>query len=264
VVAAPLTPGAEREEAPARPGVIAHRGVVREAPENTRPAIAKAIELGCALAEIDLRYTSDGEIVLMHDPTVDRTTDGQGRVADKTLAEIRALDAGAHAGPEFRGTRVPTLREAVEQARGHIGLYLDLKEADPRPVVRLIEELGARPLVFYRPYSHLAVSQILAASPQSRLLVDLGDWLRAPGLIETLRHAFPTAALSSDWPNWTPEALAEARAQGMPTFVNVLGTHDTPENLRRAVAQGFDYIQTDHARELLATLRDQIPSAARE
>src|SRR5262245_2748131 len=59
-----------------RPGIIAHRGVALEAPENTLPAVQKAIELGCAMAEIDLRYTSDGEVILMHDGTLGRTTDG--------------------------------------------------------------------------------------------------------------------------------------------------------------------------------------------
>jgi glycerophosphoryl diester phosphodiesterase len=243
--------------ASARPGAIAHRGVALEAPENTLPAIAKAIELGCALAEIDLRYTADGEVVLVHDETVDRTTDGTGRVAEKTLAELRALDAGAQQGQAFRGTRIPTLREAVEGARGRIQLYLDLKEADPRPVVRLIEQLGARSMVFYRPYTYVALQQILAEAPSSRVLLDLGDWLQAPWLLERLRHHFPTGALSSDWRNWEPRAVAEARRLGIPTFVNVLGSSDTSENLRAAVALGFDYIQTDHPRQLLEILGDR-------
>ncbi len=240
-----------------RPGVIAHRGVALEAPENTLPAIAKAIDLGCALAEIDMRYTSDGEVVLVHDATVDRTTDGSGRVADKTLAELRALDAGASRGPEFRGTRIPTLREAVELARGRIQLYLDLKEPDPRPVIRVIEQLGARAMVFYRPYSYVALRQILAEAPSSRVLIDPGDWVQAPPMLEMLRRDFPTGAASSDWGNWMPPAVTEARRLRIPTFVNVLGASDTPENLRAAVALGFDYIQTDHPRQLLEILGDR-------
>ena len=91
-----------RASEPTGPRAIAHRGVVQEAPENTWPAIAKAIELGCALAEIDLRYTADGEIVLIHDATVDRTTDGTGLVSGKTLAEIQ--DARRR---RLEGRRVP-------------------------------------------------------------------------------------------------------------------------------------------------------------
>ncbi len=246
-------------EAPRRPGVIAHRGVVAEAPENTLPAIKKAIDLGCAMAEIDLRYTSDGEVVLLHDASLERTTNGHGLVAAKTLAELRELDAGAWFKPEFRGTRIPTFKEAVELARGRIQLYLDLKEHDPLPVVRPVEALQARSFVFYRPYSYGAVRQILAESPSSRLLIDLGDWAQAPGFLETLRRELPTASVSSDWANWTPQALTETRKRGLPTLVNVLGPADTPENLRRALELGFDYIQTDRARDLLEMIRTSVP-----
>jgi glycerophosphoryl diester phosphodiesterase len=239
---------------PRPPKVIAHRGVVSEAPENTLPAIAKAIELGCAMAEIDLRYTADGEIVLIHDAVVDRTTNGTGRVADKTLAELKALDAGSLAGERFRGTRIPTFQEAVELARGRIELYLDLKESDPLPVVRLVEKLAARSMVVYRPYTSVALRQILSETPQARVLIDLGDWVQVPRLVEALRREFPTSAFSGDLANWTSEALATARRNRALTFVNVLGATDTPENLARAAVLGFDYIQTDHPRVLLDLL----------
>ena len=245
-----------------RPGVIAHRGVVSEAPENTLPAISKAIELGCAIVEIDLRYTSDGEVVLVHDATLERTTDGTGSVSGKTVAELKRLDAGARRGPSFQGTRIPTLKEAIELARGRIQLYLDLKETDPLPVVRLVEKLGARSIVYYRPYSHTALRQILSESPESRVLIDLGDWVQSADLLATLRRAYPTAAISSDWRNWEPSAVAEARRLGLPTFVNVLGVYDTPENLRAAVALGFDYIQTDHPRQLLEILKTARPTSS--
>ena len=235
---------------------IAHRGVVQEAPENTWPAIAKAIELGCALAEIDLRYSKDGEIVLIHDATLERTTDGTGLVSEQTLAQLQRLDAGAWKGAEFRGTRVPLFRDVVEQARGRIGLYLDLKEGDPLPVVRLVEQLKAREMVFYRPYSYRALRQILAEAPGSRVLVDLGDWAQAPGLAEMLRRDIPTAALSGDWAIWTPSALAQAKRRGVLAFANVLGASDTLENLREAERLGFDYIQTDNPRILAEILRD--------
>jgi glycerophosphoryl diester phosphodiesterase len=245
-----------------RPGVIAHRGVAAEAPENTLPAIKRAIELGCAMAEVDVRYTSDGALVLVHDETLDRTTDGSGRVSEKTLADLRRLDAGRSAGPAFRATRIPTLDEAVRLARGRIQLYLDLKERDPLPVVRAVEKLEARSLVFYRPYTYTALRQILSESPSSRVLVDLGDWAQAPAFLAAVRGSFPTACLSSDWANWTPPAVAEARRQGLTTLVNVLGPADTPENLRRAVELGFDYVQTDHPRQLLEILREGAGAAS--
>ena len=104
LLAAPLAFGAARIE------VIAHRGEHIECPENTLPAIQKAIDLGCDWVEIDVRTTRDGHFVLMHNGRVDATTDGLGAVADLTLAAVKALDAGARKA-KYRGTRVPTLDE---------------------------------------------------------------------------------------------------------------------------------------------------------
>src|SRR5437762_13585732 len=80
---------------------IAHRGANRVAPENTLPAFEAAIALGCDYVEIDVRATRDGQLVLLHDSTVDRTTDGSGRVAEMNFAAVRALDAGSRWGPAF-------------------------------------------------------------------------------------------------------------------------------------------------------------------
>ena len=88
---------------------IAHRGTTIFAPENTLPALEKAIELGAEYVEIDVRYSSDNVPVLIHDPEVDRTTNGSGNVGELTLAELKQLDAGFWFGDEFAGTRIPTL-----------------------------------------------------------------------------------------------------------------------------------------------------------
>ena len=240
-----------------RPGVIAHRGVVLEAPENTLPAVQKAIELGCAMAEIDLRYTSEGEVILMHDGTLERTTDGSGRVSDMNLAQIRRLDAGTYFKREFIGTRVPTLREAIDLARGKIQLYLDMKEDNPFPAARLVKELGAHSMVVFRPYTLLALKQILSVDPQFRVLIDMGDWVQASGMMQMLKREFPTAYFSSDWRNWNQKMVNEARNLKVATFVNVLGPDDTIENLERAVEMGFDYIQTDYPKRLMDILNQQ-------
>src|SRR5260370_42290120 len=108
------------------PAAIAHRGANRVAPENTLPAFEAAIALGCDYAEIDVRATRDGHLVLVHDRTVDGKTDGAGTVAEMDLAAVRALDAGIKFGPDFRGTRVPTLTEAIGLGRDRIRPYVDL------------------------------------------------------------------------------------------------------------------------------------------
>ncbi len=92
--------------------VISHRGEHLHHPENTMPAFQAAIDAGADYFELDVRTTSDGKFVIMHDNTLDRTTNGTGEVHKHTFDEIRALDAGAKFAPAFAGTKVPTLDEA--------------------------------------------------------------------------------------------------------------------------------------------------------
>ena len=233
-----------------RPGIIAHRGVVLTAPENTVAAIEQAIALGCRAVEIDLRYTSDGEIVLLHDETLDRTTNGRGRIAEKTFAEVRKLDAGSWFDSKFSGTQVPSFREVIEMARGRIELYLDLKEADPAPVLGMVARENASAFVYFRPYSYTALGKIVAADRNNKVLFDLDDWMQMPDLLRTVRLNFSNILFSGSLHVWTPEMLTEARQLGVQTFVNVLGPEDNRENLERAVRMGFDFIQTDHEAEL--------------
>ncbi len=107
--------------------VAAHRGWKTKYPENTVPAFRAAMELGVDQLECDVRVTLDGELVVIHDATVDRTTNGKGRVCEKTFAEIRTLDAGSYMGEEFRGTQIPTFREFMELVKDHPTITLDVE-----------------------------------------------------------------------------------------------------------------------------------------
>lgn len=107
--------------------VAAHRGWCSRYPENTMLAFRAAVEAGVDQLETDVRVTKDGELVLIHDATVDRTTNGTGRVCDKTLAELLALDAGSYKGEEFQGTRIPTLREFMEYIKTLPLMTLDIE-----------------------------------------------------------------------------------------------------------------------------------------
>jgi glycerophosphoryl diester phosphodiesterase len=114
---------------PAR-GLCAHRGVMATHPENTLPAFREALRLGAHMVEFDLRRTRDGAVALMHDATVDRTTDGEGRFAELTLAELRRLDAGARKGARFAGTRIPTFAETLAVMPPNVWLNCHLREDD--------------------------------------------------------------------------------------------------------------------------------------
>jgi glycerophosphoryl diester phosphodiesterase len=111
------------------PLVIAHRGDSANRPENTMASFASALELGAELVEFDVQLTRDGHVVVMHDPTVDRTTDGHGRVADLDLREVRALSAGypGRFGSRYSGERVPTLAETLNLLQGRARALVEIK-----------------------------------------------------------------------------------------------------------------------------------------
>ena len=114
---------------PHKPLVISHRGANRLAPENTLIAFAMALKLGVDGFENDCHMTRDGHVVVLHDDTVDRTSDGAGLVCEKTLEELRALDFGGWFSPAFEGTRIPTLEEWFGLCKGLKVINVELKAA---------------------------------------------------------------------------------------------------------------------------------------
>lgn len=107
--------------------VAAHRGWRSAYPENTMSAFKAALELGVDQIETDIRITRDGELVLIHDAAVDRTTDGTGKVCDKLFAELQALDAGSYMGEQFRGGKIPLFTELMDLVKDHPTVTLDLE-----------------------------------------------------------------------------------------------------------------------------------------
>ena len=115
--------------------ITGHRGGGVLAPENTLAAIAKGFEVGADLFEVDIHLTSDGHAVILHDDTVDRTTNGAGSISSMTLAQVKSLDAGSWFGPQYAGEQIPTLTEALDFIDGRGRLLLDVKVA-PNLVLR--------------------------------------------------------------------------------------------------------------------------------
>ena len=111
-----------------RPLLIAHRGGAAEAPENTLGAFRRALDLGIRWFELDVQMTKDGALVVIHDETVDRTTNGTGPVSSFTFEEIRKLDAGSRFSPDFAGEKIPTLREVLDRcAEQGAVVFIELK-----------------------------------------------------------------------------------------------------------------------------------------
>lgn len=129
--------------------IIGHRGAAAEEPENTLRAFRRALDAGAAGVELDVHLTKDGRLAVIHDETLDRTTNGRGRVQDFTLAELQNLDAG-------QGERIPSLEDVVELVRGRGQLLVELKHPDAAPaLLRLCREGGLfediRAISFWHP-----------------------------------------------------------------------------------------------------------------
>ncbi|MEU4312398.1 glycerophosphodiester phosphodiesterase family protein [Nocardia sp. NPDC024068] len=253
--------------------VVAHRGLVPGLPENTLAAFHGAIALDVDAIEIDLRVTADGHLVVMHDDTVDRTTNGHGRVADLTSAEIKALDAGSLAGSAFSAERVPTYREVLEALRGHrTQLLLDIKDCPPeakQEIVALTDHYDASHRVILGPRTVDDLHEFKRLDPRLRTLA------LVPGRTDLPPDPSDIAAfidagvnLVRLWPAWlltdhhTGAQLVEnIIARGVPVWTcadTLLGdiSADTPEHdLRRLIDIGVTGILTDLPELLLDILR---------
>ncbi len=149
-----------------RPLNFAHRGASFEAPENTLAAFLLAVELGADGIEFDVQISRDGEVVVVHDFSLEATTDGQGAVGDKTLGELKALDAGAWFDPVFAGQRIPTLQEVVDAVGDRLLLNVELKTTSlsgdglEAAVVQAIEDNHLQDRVVVSSFNPLAVRRV--------------------------------------------------------------------------------------------------------
>ncbi|MED3728950.1 glycerophosphodiester phosphodiesterase [Priestia filamentosa] len=127
---------------------VAHRGASAYAPENTIAAFDKAVEMKADYIEIDVQRSKDGKLVLIHDTTVDRTTDGSGKVGNLTFKELRDLDAGSWKGEQFAGAQIPTFDEILDRYHGKIGILIELKAPELYPGIEenVTKELKERNL----------------------------------------------------------------------------------------------------------------------
>lgn len=236
------------------PGVLAvgHRGTVRFAPENTAAAFRKAVELGVDLIEMDVRETKDGHLVIMHDATVDRTTNGKGEVADLTLEEIKRLDAGAWFGPQFAGERVPTLDEALAAIEGRALPDIDFKAGTPEKLVAALarRQLLGKVTLYCGDWDLLR--RTLEVSPKFLLRPTAPKGLTG---LPVLMQAFNPPIVNMNWREFSERLIVETHLAGAKAFVNTLGPNDTEFGMLQAIQAGADYIQSDRPDLLLPLLR---------
>ncbi len=161
-----------------QPQLMAHRGNSGLAPENTLAAFALALKTPAQWIELDVHVSKGGEVVVMHDAAVDRCTNGSGAVAEKTLQELQALDAGSWFDARFAGETVPTLAEVIDLVGDRIRLNVEIKStADPSSSRRVIEVLSAGGVLAHSMISSFSLQALLAArehAPEALLALITG------------------------------------------------------------------------------------------
>lgn len=228
-----------------RPLRIGHRGAAGTHPENTLASFWQAAALGADGIEFDVQRTRDGQLVVLHDPTLDRTTNLSGFVRDLTLAEVRQADAGSWKGPQFAGERVPTLRELLRAVPSHLLLFLELKAGSlhypgiEAELLRLLQEEGALGRTQVSSFDHQALYRLHQAAPDLPL-----GMLYACNLMDPvgLARQVGAAALHPAFQWITPDLVAWAHAAGLQVHA---WTVNQPDFIRQMKACGVDGIISD-------------------
>ncbi len=234
--------------------VIAHRGAHVGIPENSLPAIQKAIDLGCDFVEIDTRATKDGRIVSVHNASVDEYVVGKkGKVSDFTLEEIKKLDIGEKTGPDWKNTRIPTIEEILQLCRGQIGIYLDLKEPLVPELLRIIHKYDMeRDIIWYIPASRMEIiKQLKTLCYQCIPMPDPGP---EKNIQEVVSQIHPQV-LASDMGQLNERFVKTAHDSSAKVFVDE--EKGTPAEWEQIIQWGTDGIQTDNPAALIEFLKNR-------
>jgi glycerophosphoryl diester phosphodiesterase len=263
-----LRRGEERPVSAGWPVNLAHRGASARAPENTLESFRLGLEAGAGGLELDVHMTRDGHVVVIHDPTADRTTDRAGAVAEMSLEELKALDAGYRFGPgegypyRGRGLRVPTLEEVYE-AFPHTPVNIEIKEAQSgveEAVLGVIRAAGAEKRTIVASGRHGVIRRFrracggtipTAASRREILAFYASSRLWMERLVRPAYAALQVPANHRGRPVVTRRFVDAAHARGVRVDV---WTINDPREMRRLLDLGADTVMTDRPDTLARVL----------
>lgn len=211
---------------------IAHRGASAYEPENTVRSFRRALELNADMLEFDVRQTLDGRLVVMHDSTVDRTTNGTGPVALKPLDELKELDAGG-------GERIPTLEEVLELGSGKTGFVIEIKENGiEQKVISTIREYGLIGDVFIVSFKGVRLRMVKELDPEVKTGLIL---LASPNPVKLAERCGADAVAPFRW--FVTKGLAHrARSIGLRLFT---WTVDEPGRCQKLIDMGLSGVVTN-------------------
>ncbi len=217
-----------------------HRGAAKLEPENTLLSMQKAIDLGVDQIEIDVHLTRDQHLVVLHDTTVDRTTDGEGAIADFTLAEVKQLDAG-------KGERIPTLQEVIDLVRGKVILQIELKgPGTAAPVIQAIKQNSMENGVLLTSFVHDRLREARQLNPNLRLGA---LWADPPPDACEQAIEMGAEAIHIQHLNIDSQLVEKAHAHGLKIRA---WNPDTVEEIQRVIDLGVDAIGSNRPDLLIA------------
>ena len=230
------------------PLIIAHRGASAHAPENTLASFLLAVEHKADAIELDAKLTADKEIVVIHDQTLDRTTNGIGRVKDKKLKEIKLLDAGFSYSPDFRGEKIPTLLEVFEAVGEKLMINVELtnystpRDSLPDLVVELVRKMKLEDSILFSSFNPLNLMRVRRLMPEAKVAI-----LASEGAAGSVSRSFIGKWFSPDYfhPHYqdvSRELIEREHKAGRK--VNVW-TVDAPSEMQKLVQWKIDGIITD-------------------
>ena len=220
----------------------AHRGASAHAPENTLAALELAVAQGAEMAEVDAQLSADGQVVLIHDETLDRTTSGSGTVASVSLELLRGLDAGAWFGEVWWGEKIPTLAEVLDAVGTRLTLNIELKGAAgpelEQAVVRLVNGAGLADRCLLTSFDHARIDRLASADHRFQLGYIIGQEAWRAELL-----AAPVQVLSVERRQVDAALVAAAHEVGKEVHV---WTVNEEEEMRAMIGLGVDAVITNY------------------
>lgn len=231
--------------------VIAHRGDHTKVPENTIASLKEAIKSGADYAEVDLRTTKDGYLVLQHDATVDRMTNGTGKIKDLTLAELQQLRVNNKNKPLKKIYRIPTFEEVLKTCKNKINIYLDFKDADVAETFRQIQSAGMENQVAVYVNSVPQYKQWREIAPNIPLIASAIEGISNK---EQLSFFLSQASLQVLDNIYDTGMIATANDNNVAVWMDVESDKEGPDIWKSALSKGIQGIQTDHPKALVQYL----------
>lgn len=235
--------------------VIAHRGDHVAAPENTIAAFENAIKHQVDFVEMDLRTTKDSVLVIMHDATVDRTTNGKGNVSELTYAEIKQLKIiDSRFSSTDQNYTVPTFEQVLKTCKNKINIYLDFKNADVLQSYNLIKKYSMEQQVIVYINAPEQYDEWRRIAPQMPLMISLPENITNAEALNKLLTEHPVELLDGDYADYNSALLQAAIKAGIAVWPDIQSA-DEDKNWDKAINTGFKGLQTDNPEALIAYLR---------